>query len=47
MAVKPQSNENVLRRATVRLGRVSGYWWVVKKGRNYGLELMEPEESRG
>lgn len=41
------SIEDVLRRATVRRGRVSGYWWVVKKGRNYGLELMEPEESRG
>lgn len=41
------SIEDVLRRATVRNGRVSGYWWVVKKGQNYGLELVEPEESRG
>jgi hypothetical protein len=37
------SVEDILRRGTVKNGRVSGYWHVVKKGQNYGLHLVTPE----
>jgi hypothetical protein len=39
------SAEDILRRAVVKNGRVSGTWRVAKKGQNYGLELIEPLES--
>lgn len=39
------SVEDILRRASVKNGRVTGLWRVAKKGQNYGLELMETVED--
>jgi len=37
--------EDVLRNCAIANGRVTGSWWVVKRGTNYGLELQEAAVS--